>query len=119
MRGVSFTMGVLAILLGGAAQASSHCYTTTYPDLIVPDQGALGGDIYVDSDFCQLDGCAFSIWVYQETNGLPGLQRDDGMHSDFQGCWAGGSYEGGPFGIFSHARYWDGETYLDPDTDIL
>ena len=30
----------------------------------------------MDNDLCQPD-CLFSIWLYQESNGIPGLQRGD------------------------------------------
>ena len=48
--------------------------------------GAAGGDIYVDNDFCQLDGCAFSLWIYQETNQIDGLQRGDEVENDVSNC---------------------------------
>ncbi len=31
---------------------------------------------YIDNDRCQPE-CVFSIWIYQETNGIEWLQRDD------------------------------------------
>lgn len=37
---------------------------------------------YVDNDTCQ-PGCGlFSLWVYQESNGHPGLQRGDEVYDD-------------------------------------
>lgn len=49
--------------------------------------------IYIESDSCQRlpedlvaedpEGCTFSIWAYEETNGIDGLQRNDpGMDDD-------------------------------------
>lgn len=35
---------------------------------------------YVENDFCQMDPCTF--WIYEETNGVEGLQRDDDVVDD-------------------------------------
>ena len=40
---------------------------------------------YVENDVCQLQGCAASTWVYEETNDRPGLQRKD-AHVGDQTC---------------------------------
>lgn len=40
---------------------------------------------YVVHDLCPLHGgtpCVLSLWVYEETNGLDGLQRGDAMFRD-------------------------------------
>jgi len=37
-------------------------------------------DHYVVADACA--GCLVSVWVYQESNGLPGLQRGDHVVDD-------------------------------------
>ena len=46
------------------------------------------GRFYVDNDLCQADGCGFSIWIYQESNGVDGLQRNDEISGD-QACGNG------------------------------
>jgi hypothetical protein len=55
-------------------------------NLTIPDAaGAAGGDLYVVNDNCGvLDYCVFSLWIYQEANGHPGLQRSDEVVSS--GC---------------------------------
>jgi len=45
---------------------------------------------YVDNDFCQLENCGFSIWIYEESNGVAGLQRND----QFSGDRTCGLYDG-------------------------
>ncbi len=58
--------------------AADDCWTTSDPEV------AAGG-FYVDNDNCQPE-CLFSIWVYQESNEIEGLQRGDEFHSDITGC---------------------------------
>ena len=82
------TLFVLAAIAAIAipAHAADPCYTTSPALLTVPDTtGALGGDIYIDNDLCQFD-CTFSIWIYQETNGIPGQQRQDEVRNDVANC---------------------------------
>ena len=40
---------------------------------------------YVDNDPCPADGSLCLPWIYQESNGLRGLQRDDDFAGD-QSC---------------------------------
>ena len=74
---------ILASLLGlaFAPAAASHCesYTTTEPEV---DTGLAPGmpRHYVDQDTFCLDLCSY--WVYEEANGLDGLQRADEMVDD-------------------------------------
>ena len=85
MYTVLLTLAAFAMLV--PANADESCLGTPSTDLTIPDAtGAAGGDIYVDNDFCQLDGCAFSIWIYQETNGVAGLQRGDEVENDVANC---------------------------------
>jgi hypothetical protein len=37
---------------------------------------------YVINDLCQVDLCGWSIWIYEETNGMAGLQRKDDFIGD-------------------------------------
>lgn len=67
---------VLAAVLGIAMPiGAEHCTTYTSAQ---PEVDAAG--YYVDNDPCF--GCIFSIWIYQESNGIPGLQRGDEVYDD-------------------------------------
>ncbi|GEM_PF-3219213 len=85
-------LGLAALALLTPAHADEICYTTSPSTATVTDvNGALGGDVYVDNDFCQLTTCqgGFSIWIYQETNGIPGQQRGDEVVNDVANCTDG------------------------------
>lgn len=69
------------LLASGAGAVENGCETD---ENAIPI--AVGGDTYyVVSDPCQPlvgDGtCLFSVWMFEEGNGQPGLQRDDGFGS--------------------------------------
>jgi hypothetical protein len=67
---------LLALTLPSAL--AGHCggWSTSHPEV------AQNG-LYVDNDLCQLElECIASLWVYQETNGIPGLQRSDPQVDD-------------------------------------
>jgi hypothetical protein len=66
------TLAALGVALPAMAQ---ECTPTTS----VPEVDA--GGFYVDNDLCQ-PTCVFSIWIYQESNGILGLQRGDEVHDD-------------------------------------
>jgi hypothetical protein len=69
-----FTIPLIALLLASGLARAGGCETSA-PELTLETPA---GTFYVDNDLCQLDGsCLFSIWIYQETNGQPGLQRGD------------------------------------------
>lgn len=78
MRRILTTLITAALLLlASAANADDACETDE-------DATPIGlGDrtFYVINDICQpvvgSGECLFSLWVYEETNGQPGLQRDD------------------------------------------
>jgi hypothetical protein len=73
-----------ALAIPGPALADT-CPADPYAYLIEDTTGRLGGDLYVVNDLCQTDPvnpCVFSVWVYQETNGHPGLQRGDEVCQD-------------------------------------
>lgn len=69
------TLAALAIAVPAAALEDCEWreknYTSEHEVFVDP--------YYVDNDFCQLDLCGFSIWIYEETNDMAGLQRDDGF----------------------------------------
>jgi len=69
------TLAALAVALpaGLADHCSSYNTSTAEFDAIPP--------YYVDNDLCQ-PGCIYSIWVYEETNGIEGLQRGDEFVDD-------------------------------------
>ena len=56
---------------------ADHCegFTTSEPEATV--ESPTGATFYVDHDAGQI-----SIWVYEETNGIPGLQRGDTVKDD-------------------------------------
>lgn len=78
-------MRTILILLAALAFAlpvdASHCttYTTSMAEL---DTGLAGGSTryYVDNDWCPQ--CHLSLWIYQESNGIDGLQRADEVVDD-------------------------------------
>lgn len=78
---IRFTLLALATLALFLPAGAEECVpTTSEPEI---DTGETGfGRYYVDNDVCQFDGCAFSVWVYQESNGIDGLQRNDEMKDD-------------------------------------
>jgi hypothetical protein len=86
-------LGLAALAMLVPAHAEEICYTTSPSTATIPDAtGAAGGDIYVDNDLCQTDPvnpCVFSIWVYQETNGIAGQQRGDEVVNDVANCTDG------------------------------
>jgi len=71
------TLAALAIAMPAGAD---HCvgYTTSAPEVADSTSGAT---YYVDNDLCQPD-CIFSIWVYEESNAIDGLQRGDEVIDD-------------------------------------
>jgi hypothetical protein len=72
------TLASLAIAL--PAYAGGCEITTSAPELTIPETAA-GPAHYVDNDACQ-PGCGFSIWIYEESNGMDGLQRGDEVVDD-------------------------------------
>lgn len=68
------TLAALSIAV--PAGMADHCetWTTSEPEVTQ-------APYYVDNDLCQIE-CLFSIWVYEETNNIPGLQRADEFHDD-------------------------------------
>lgn len=94
-RATSLACTLALVWLLPAAMGETACYTTSAPEVTLTDaSGVIGGDVYVDNDGVPL-ACwivwwgecpLLSVWIYQETNGIPGLQRDDEVHSDVAGC---------------------------------
>lgn len=69
-------------LITSAANASANCTTEPTATVETPVR-----TIYIVNDMCQPE-CLFSIWIYEESNGEPGLQR---CHDpiDEEGCCGG------------------------------
>lgn len=93
MRGsrgaIAAALVLLVPLLSLQPVLAQHCktYSTSISDLeagviVVPvDLDAVLGIFYIVYDVCQPE-CILSYWVYDESNGIPGLQRGDVMHND-------------------------------------
>lgn len=67
---------LILLTLGTLSPAVADCTpSTTSPELSVLDT------LYVDYDDCAM-ACSFSVWIYQESNGIPGLQRQDSVRDN-------------------------------------
>jgi hypothetical protein len=74
MRRFLLAAASLAILIPGSALGVT-C-SNTDPNATQHDTDA--GTFYVTNDDCSLaNGCTFSLWIYYESNNIPGLQRGD------------------------------------------
>lgn len=76
-------VALLAVFALSSAAEAEHCttYSTTTPNVGCGMYNYEGTyPYYVDEDCC--DPCLSSIWVYDESNGIPGLQRGDEVHDD-------------------------------------
>ena len=76
----------LAFLLSSVGAQEVVCDERSWPEITICYQGdepvpdcSEDADrfVYVDNDPCQLDGCTLSLWIYEESNGYEGLQRQD------------------------------------------
>lgn len=72
---------VCAFALATIGASAEHCTVNDGHLPEVDSGGSALGRFYVDNDLCQ-PGCMFSIWVYQESNGIEGLQRGDPVRND-------------------------------------
>lgn len=77
----------LAVLVTASAGHPPACEPSTKPVILgtdhqvitIPGSAAGQDDYYVYNESCQLDGqraCLFSVWVFRESNGIPGLQQE-------------------------------------------
>lgn len=77
MRAILFVLAIVSLTLGGSA-AEGCIPTTSTP-------AAEAGPIYVAGNarslFCD-PNCLIDIWIYEESNGIAGLQRQDELHDD-------------------------------------
>jgi hypothetical protein len=63
---------LVALLLAAARGVGATCDVGAGPDLTI-------GDFYVDKDLCMDEVCFAAVWVYEEANGIGGLQRRDSV----------------------------------------
>ena len=75
-RTVALRALCLSLLTAPLPAVAAHCteWSTSAPEV------DLANEYYVDFDHCE--PCMDTFWVYDESNGLPGLQRDDEIWSD-------------------------------------
>lgn len=77
---------VMMLSFGATGASPPDCYTTSEPEV---DTGSTpGGHYYVDADAAVWieDWLLPYVWVYEETNGIVGLQRDDEHRIDVAAC---------------------------------
>lgn len=79
MRSALLPLAIAALILAPHAAAATYCDRPPSE----PEIDAQG--VYVDSEPCAAGDCIISVWIYEETNGVTGLQRDDFRHSDVCG----------------------------------
>ena len=80
-------LALAALAIAMPVSAQDCAMTTSAPEVdtgVLPD----GSRYYADNDVV-IGG--FSFWIYQESNGLDGLQRGDEVHDDTCGGVAGES----------------------------
>lgn len=83
----------LALALAIPAGAEHCSIEDGDPEVVTPATGVsvtareVGGEnpgvYYVDTSICQPQ-CLFDVWIYEETNGHPGLQRGDEFADECQ-----------------------------------
>ena len=80
-----------ALMLVSASAQTVVCEERSWPEITICYQGdevvpdcSEDADrfVYVDNDPCQAQGCGVSIWIYEESNGYEGLQRQDAPTTD-------------------------------------
>lgn len=74
MKTISVALVALALFAASGVRAQD-CVP------VPPESEMSVGGLYVDNDLCQLD-CVASVWIYQESNGIDGLQRNDAGADD-------------------------------------
>ena len=85
MRPPALLLSLLLLMPAALASGCEGTTSTTTTEHIIVEAGGT----YVAFDVCQ-PGCLWSIWIYRETNGIPGLQRGDEVVDDTCG---GAAYE--------------------------
>ena len=80
----NFMVLLIAVSLVAGAARAEECETE---EADVDTGETPGGRYYVTNDCTPVvDGCLFSVWIYQESNGQDGLQRPDDFCTDHDSC---------------------------------
>lgn len=76
----TFLILIAALTLSLTSANAEHCssYSTSTPEV---DMTHSGSPYYIDNDPCQPE-CHSSTWIYEESNGISGLQRGDEVVDD-------------------------------------
>lgn len=80
MHVTPFALAAVLLALAAPSHAWGCQTTTSNPEVDTYEWSGVhaGPRFYVDNDPCPVE-CLWSIWVYQESNGIDGLQRGDEM----------------------------------------
>ena len=92
---------LVALAIVFPAVADETCYTTSNPEFDTGHeaQALTGSRYYVDQDVCHVCGF-YSWWIYEESNGIDGLQRDDEVVDDVGQCRRDGTPVSGDTIVF-------------------
>jgi hypothetical protein len=90
MRPLLLTVCALALSIPSVSLAEGCTPSSSYPELDTGDPlhsgagtGRAAPRLYGDADLCTpYYTCADTFWVYLESNGMDGLQRDDELIDD-------------------------------------
>lgn len=84
----TYPLALLLLVAAVPPGLAEHCesYSTSEPEVTTPSDPTTLGVVptyYHDQDICWSSGtCVSSYWIYEESNGLPGLQREDEIVDD-------------------------------------
>lgn len=81
MRIPLLTAIALAAALSTASASDCETWSTSDPEGCWGPNAPWSCEYYYENDMCQPD-CIFSFWIYQESNGIDGLQRGDKVVDD-------------------------------------
>lgn len=87
MRTILLFLASTLLLAPLLANATGCEMTTSRPE--VDTTATPVGRFYIDNDPCQPCGIILSPWIYEESNGIEGLQRADEVMDDTCGGRAG------------------------------
>lgn len=79
MRAISAAILLLVAL--SAPAIAEHCTGPTAQEDAISTCVGVEPCFYYDNDSCEPE-CVFDLWIYQETNGIAGLQREDVYRDD-------------------------------------
>lgn len=95
----AFVAASVLLALAGPALAEETCYTTTHADVDTGTGPLDGGSryyVYTAPEEWQPFICGIpcnrelpDTWIYEESNGIDGLQREDSVQSDVRDCTDG------------------------------